>query len=356
MSKLKIAVIGIGIGGQIHIERIKVSQDVELTAIIAPNRDHNFQYASKERVPIFTTIEECASKIKLDGIIIASPNQMHERQAKICIELGIPALLEKPITSNLIEGRKLCELIEDRNAKILIGHHRAHNPILKIARETIQAGRLGKLVSFMGSAQFHKPDHYFDTGPWRKIVGGGPIFINLIHEIDSLRRLVGEITQVQAITSNSIRGFDVEDTAAINIVFENGTLGTFILSDAASTAYSWEQTSNENRKYPNYLNLDCYMISGTQGSLSIPTMHLRYVPKKTQASWWTPLEEEIIYVRNEDPIKIQLNHFADVIKGNCNPLVTARDGYRNLLITEAIKKSAEIKKIIIIDDFIMNHT
>lgn len=347
MNKLKIAVVGVGLGGQIHIKRIKNSSGVILHSIIAPNRGANIEIAAKEGVPIFHTISECIERNKPDGIIIASPNQVHAKQTRVCIEAEIPVLLEKPITSILDEGRELCDLIERSNAKILVGHHRAHNPILKVARNAILEGRLGRLVSVVGSAQFYKPDHYFEDGPWRKVPGGGPILINMIHEIDNLRRLVGEISQVQAITSNNTRGFAVEDTAVINIVFENGALGSFTLSDTAATVRSWEQTAKENPGYPSYPEEDCYLISGTKGSLAIPTMKLKYYADGTTPSWWTPFAEEVLQLSRVDPIELQLSHFADVINGHCLPLVTARDGYRNLLITEAIKESA--KKRLIID-------
>jgi predicted dehydrogenase len=346
MNKLRIAVVGVGLGGQIHIKRIKNSSEVILDSIIAPNRGANIEIAAKEGVPIFHTIIECIERNKPDGIIIASPNQVHAEQTRVCIEAEIPVLLEKPITSNLDEGRELCDLIERSNAKILIGHHRAHNPILKVARNAILEGRLGRLVSVVGSAQFYKPDHYFEDGPWRKVPGGGPILINMIHEIDNLRRLVGEISQVQAITSNSTRGFAVEDTAVINIVFKNGALGTFTLSDTAATARSWEQTTKENPGYPSYPEEDCYFISGTKGSLAIPTMKLKYYADGTTPSWWTPFAEDVLQFSRVDPIELQLSHFADVINGHCLPLVTARDGYRNLLITESIKESAKKKSII----------
>jgi predicted dehydrogenase len=346
MNKLRIAVVGVGLGGQIHIKRIKNSREVILDSIIAPNRGANIEIAAKEGVPIFHTISECIERNKPDGIIIASPNQVHAEQTRVCIEAEIPVLLEKPITSNLDEGRELCDLIERSNAKILVGHHRAHNSILKVASNAILEGRLGRLVSVVGSAQFYKPDHYFEDGPWRKVPGGGPILINMIHEIDNLRRLVGEISQVQAITSNSTRAFAVEDTAVINIVFKNGALGTFTLSDTAATARSWEQTTKENPGYPSYPEEDCYLISGTKGSLAIPTMKLKYYADGITPSWWTPFAEDVLQFSRVDPIELQLSHFADVINGHCLPLVTARDGYRNLLIIEAIKESAKKRSII----------
>lgn len=217
---------------------------------------------------------------------------------------------------------------------------------MTMSRDVIQSGRLGKLVSIIGSAQFYKPDQYFIDGPWRKEVGGGPILINLIHEIGNFRSLCGEISAVQAISSSAIRCFPVEDTVAINFLFENGVLGTFLLSDTAATAKSWEQTSRENPSYPTYQDEDCYTVTGTAGSISIPTMRIKLYPPGATPSWWMPFLEENIEIARKDPLSCQLQHFIDIIEGKVSPLVSARDGFRNLQITEAIKISARQQRLI----------
>jgi GFO/IDH/MocA oxidoreductase family protein len=51
------------------------------------------------------------------------------------------------------------------------------------AKELIDEGRLGQLVAVMGSAVFFKPDEYFADGPWRREAGGGPILLNMVHEV-----------------------------------------------------------------------------------------------------------------------------------------------------------------------------
>jgi predicted dehydrogenase len=152
--------------------------------------------------------------------------------------------------------------------------------------------------------------------------------------------MVGEIVAVQAFASNATRGFEVEDTVAINLHFENGALGAFLLSDTAASPKSWEQTSQENRSYPTYPDEDCYTIIGTNGSLAVPTMRVRSYAKKEDRSWWKPFETRVVPFERKDPLAVQIEHFAAVIRGEAVPLVTCRDGLQNLRVTEAIVEAA----------------
>jgi predicted dehydrogenase len=350
MKKLKILIVGPGLIGKQHIRRIHENVGCQLAAIVAPDHQINHDIARANQTNLYHSIVTCLENEQVDGVIISSPNQFHAEQGRLCIEAGIPVLIEKPITAIVEEGIALVELAERHHAKVLIGHHRAYSNLMTQAQHLIKSGRLGRLVSIIGSAQFFKPEHYFVDGPWRREIGGGPILINLIHEIGNLRLLCGEITAVQAISSSTIRDFAVEDTVAMNFMFKNGALGTFILSDTAATACSWEQTSRENPSYPAYDDEDCYTIAGTIGSMSVPTMRIKYYGQNTTPSWWSPFTEEIIKVERRDPLSCQLQHFIEVIKGTVAPIVSARDGLRNLQITDAVRISAQQKKLIYITD------
>ena len=214
------------------------------------------------------------------------------------------------------------------------------------AKEIIDVGALGNLVGVTGSAVFFKPDHYFNDNPWRKEIGAGPILLNMIHEVHNLRMLCGEIVAVQALSSNAIRGFAVEDTVAISLRFANGALGSFLLSDTAACARSWEQTSQENKAYSTYEDEDCYVITGTFGSLSVPTMRLKTYGKAEDRSWWKPFDESVATMTREDPLARQMEHFGAVVRGEVKPIVTARDGCENLRITEAIVESSRTGRVI----------
>jgi predicted dehydrogenase len=331
MTRTRIAVAGAGYIGLAHIAALRASPTCALSAIVDPS-----PAAAKAGMPLYGSLEELLAKDRPDGVVLATPNQVHVPQALQCIDAGLPILLEKPIAPTVVEASRLV----DRHATILVGHHRAHSPIMAKAKEVVESGVLGRVVAIMGSAMFYKPDHYFADAPWRKEPGAGPILLNMIHEVHNLRMLCGEIVAVQAIASHAARGFPVEDTVAINLQFASGALGSFMLSDTAACARSWEQTSRENKAYPSYDDEDCYVIAGTHGSLSVPTMRVKTYSRPEERSWWKPFATDTAPVRRADPIARQMEHFGAVVRGEAAPLVSARDGLANLRITEAITQAA----------------
>lgn len=337
IMSIKFVVVGPGLIGKKHIALIQANPEAKLISIVAPDHQQNHEIARDEGVPLFHSLSQCEQELEIDAVIISSPNEFHFEQALWCIERNIPVLIEKPVTVSIEEALQLNEVAKSKNAKVLVGHHRAYSTLLAFAQDIIESGRLGRLVSFVGGAQFYKPEKYFQDGAWRANLGGGPILINMIHEVGNMRALIGEIVEVQAMASTEIRQFPVEDTVVMSLRFDNGVLGTFILSDAAASPMSWEQTARENPAYPSYRDVDCYTISGTRGTLGFPTMRLKVFPPESESNWWMPMIEEKFHVKNEDPLERQLRHFIDLISGRQSAKVSVEDGYKNLLAIKAIQ-------------------
>jgi predicted dehydrogenase len=107
-----------------------------------------------------------------------------------------------------------------------------------------------------------------------------------------------------------------------------------------------EQTSQENKAYPSYEDEDCYVITGTNGSLSVPTMRLMTYPRPEGRSWWKEFEVGVVGMVRDDPLKHQIEHFGAVVRGEAQPLVSARDGLQNLRITEAIAEAARTGQVV----------
>lgn len=338
MQTLKIAVVGAGAIGKRHMQLIRDNPQTSLCAVIDPV-PAAAEVAAAEGVPYFASLDDFfASSVKADGVILATPNGLHVPGALACLQHQVPALIEKPVADTLDAAQELVAAEERSGVPLLVGHHRRHSATLIAVRDAIAAGRLGRVVSFTGTALFYKPDRYYAAGPWRAIAGGGPILINLIHEIDALRFMLGEIVCVQAMTSSAVRKFEVEDTAAILFRFASGALGTFTLSDTAAAPRSWEQTSGEDKSYANYPEQDCYFIAGTDGSIAVPTM--RMWAYEGERSWWKPFVRSGLRTGEADPMARQLEHFCDVICGRAQARSSVRDATQSLRVTLAVARAA----------------
>ncbi len=335
-TPLKLAVMGVGLIGKRHIEHIAASTEASLSAVIDPMpaaRD----LAAKAGAPWFESFGAMiAADAKPDGIIIATPNQMHVDNGLEAIAAGVPALVEKPLADDVASALRLVEASEAAHVPLLVGHHRRHNPMIQKAKQIVDSGRIGRVVTVHGFFWLMKPDDYFEPA-WRRAKGAGPILTNLIHDVDLLRYLCGEVVAVQAMGSNAIRGNAVEETAVIILRFANGALGTVNASDSVVGGWSWEQTTGENPVYPQ-TDQSCYYIGGTHGSLTVPKLEVW--SNLDKRSWWEPLHVTRIFAVDEDPLRLQIQHFCRVIRGELPPLVSGREGLNTLKVIEAVTQAA----------------
>ena len=241
--RMPIAVIGAGAIGRMHIERMLRHPDVCVAAMADPTPAAQ-ALAESLGLAWFADHRDLLEKSDARAAIVATPNHTHTDVGIDCISRGLPVLMEKPVADTLENAQRLCEAGERAGVPIMVGHQRRHNPIIQRARAMVNDGVLGRPVSVNGMATWLKPDSYFDLA-WRRQKGGGPVLINLIHDLDLLRFLVGDIESVQAMTSSAVRGFEVEDTAAVLLRFANGALGTLTVSDAAVTPWNWDLAAGE---------------------------------------------------------------------------------------------------------------
>ncbi|NEJ72778.1 gfo/Idh/MocA family oxidoreductase [Rhizobium phaseoli] len=346
MKPLKIAVMGAGLIGRRHAERVMSEPGTLLSAVIDPSpvgRD----FADNAGIQWYPSFQDIGAEERPDGVIVATPNQLHVENGMEVIATGIPVLIEKPIADDVDAAAALVTAGEKAGIPILVGHHRRHNPMIQAAKQIVDGGRLGRILAVHGTFWVAKPDDYFDI-PWRREAGAGPIFVNLIHDVDLFRFLFGEVEAVHAMESHAVRHHAVEDTAVVSLRFANGILATLNGSDAVAAPWSWEATTGENPAFPRYSSSHCYQIGGTKGSLAIPDLTLWTAT--SAPNWLEPLAEQRVPFEAADPLCLQLRHFCDVIRGKATPLVSGREGLATLRVVEAIKRSARSGQMIRLSD------
>ena len=192
---VRIAVAGAGLIGRRHVEEVDASADAVLAAIV----DHGPagpELAARFGVPVHRSLDDLFATDPPDGVVLATPNQAHVEGGLACVAAGVPVIVEKPIADSVAGATRLVEAGEAAGVPVLTGPHRNNSTVMAAARAIVRSGRLGRIVAVTGTALFHKPDDYFDVGGgWRRLPGGGPVLLNLIHDVNALLSLVGDVVQ-----------------------------------------------------------------------------------------------------------------------------------------------------------------
>jgi len=341
-EKVRLASIGAGMIGQVHARALLKVDECEYVAIcdMDPSKE---KFAKEIGVKYYNDYRKMLDSENLDGVIIAVPNEEHEKTSLDCAERGLHLFIEKPIATTLGSADRLIAGARKQNVRILAGHHRRFNPLINKARTMIQSGELGNLVGVSVLWSMYKPSDYFVTGAWRRKKGGGLILINTIHEIDNLRYVCGEIDRVYAEVSNKNRDFEVEDTVSVSVRFKNGALASILMSDTAPSLWGYECTMGENPFfYPT--KGDIYHYLGTKASLTFPGMMKIYYEDQAKIGWQYPITSTQVEVPHYDTYVEQMRHFCRVIKGEEAPRTSGEDARRTLEIIMAIIESGQSNK------------
>ena len=340
MKKINISIVGTGLMGLQHIKAISKSKKANLHSIVDIS-DNAKKLSNEYKIPLYSNVSSLLKSNQLDAVIVATPNQLHEKHTISFLKKKIPVLLEKPISDNIKSAKKIIISSKKNKTPLLIGYHRRHNAIVSKVKTIIRSGKLGNIVSANVLCWLYKHKEYFKES-WRTSRGGGPLGINLVHDIDMICYLLGSISHVQAFTTNKNRKFKVEDTATVSLIFESGALCTLNISDTIVAPWSYELTAGENPAYP-VTNQSAYMIGGTKGSIQFP--NLKYWFYKKERSWWNKIFlKSDINKKDDNTLVNQIDHFSDVVLKKVKPKVNGNDGLNSLKIFAAITKSAKTGK------------
>jgi predicted dehydrogenase len=336
-GKVPIMVIGVGLVGHRHVRHVVKEPRCELAAVVDTDPQKKI-LADEADAPFYFDIDETLPEVRADAAIIATPNQTHTEIGIRCVEEGLHILVEKPIDADPAAAIRLIETAGKKNISLLVGHHRRFNPYVQAIKGILESGRLGRIEAVSVLWALLKPTEYFTAAAWRCEPGGGPVMINFIHDIDTLRYFFDDIERIFAESSSAARGLAVEDTAVVTLRFASGLLATALVSDTVASPYSFEATTGEN-PLVFHTGQDCYRIFGDQGVLNFPDMTIWYYGSK-KMGWAHPISAESIEVTITTPLDEQLRHFCDVVEKGTAPRCSGEDALKTLQATLAIGESA----------------
>ena len=323
----RLVVLGGGLIGRRHVERIIAHPNAEIAGLVDPDPS----VASDLNVPRLSSLADID---QADGVIIATPTPLHAEHAIAVAKRGLPMLIEKPVAATLGEADHLQKTVSNTGVSVLVGHHRRHHPKAQALKEMM--AEIGQVVTVTLIWAMRKPDAYF-AGNWRTDAGS-PVMINLVHDLDLLRYWFGEITEVTALPGALLRGSGRIESGAVALRFGSGTVATISFADTAPSPWGFEAGTGEN---PNigFTEQDMMWVAGTKGGLSFPSLTMWQ-----GVDWALPAQAVASpHVPDLAPLDVQLDHFLDVIAGRAAPICSLADGRAALDIALQIENQLASK-------------
>jgi predicted dehydrogenase len=242
---LGIAVIGTGFMGKAHalgyrtasaafpgIERPRLVAIADMDRAVAEAAARRFGFARGTG-----DWRDLLSDAAIDIISITTPNALHKEMVLAALASGKHVHCEKPLAPSLADAEAMRDAAEKAGLCTQVGYNYIKNPILKLAREMIEAGEIGAVTGFRG---VHAEDYMTDAEApwsWRLDPSGGPGAIADLgsHVIGMARFLVGPIVELTAdvetvvrsrpATGGGRRAVEVDDSARLIVRFARGHAG-----------------------------------------------------------------------------------------------------------------------------------
>jgi predicted dehydrogenase len=331
-NRVRIGIVGGGFMGARHAALVAAHDDTQLVGIADPSRSSAGQ---PHGVPVLPDQASLVAAVVPDALIIATPPSTHAALARAGLGLALPMLLEKPAATRLDDIIELDLLARAAGVPVLVGHHRQYHPAVVEAARVIRDGELGRIVGVTGTFALRKDDRYHAG---RRPDDGGILLTNLVHDIDLMRVLVGDISRVAAFTSTEQRGLPGEDTVAVTLEFASGALGTLFGTDAAPSPWGWDQATTELPSIPFSPHGTAYRVLGTEAALSIPD--LTRFAHDGDNDWHSTIIATHLHAETGDAYVRQLDHFVTVVRCDTDPLVTLQHAAETQRVLEAIEQSA----------------
>ncbi|HUO88178.1 MAG TPA: Gfo/Idh/MocA family oxidoreductase, partial [Rhizomicrobium sp.] len=140
---MKVALAGQGAFGIKHLEAIQAIQGIEVISLAGGRPAGTEEVAKKWKIPHWTTdLTETLKQPGLEAVIIASPTQIHAKQAEQVMRAGKHVLIEIPISDSFADAERIARVAEETGVVAMAGHVRRFNPSHQWVHKKIKAGEL----------------------------------------------------------------------------------------------------------------------------------------------------------------------------------------------------------------------
>ena len=337
------AIIGCGMMGREHMRNIALVEGAELVAIADPDagsRDAALEQAKAlgQNIAVFGDSEDMLAKAKPDAVIIASPNFTHFDVVKPVMKAGCAVLLEKPMCTTVEDALALERVVRDYESLFWVGLEYRFMPPATRFTERVHSGEAGPIT--MLSIREHRFPFLTKVDDWNRFNRntGGTLVEKCCHFFDLMRHILqDEPVRVFASGGQDVTHLDerydgetpdILDNAFVLVDFAGGARAVLDLCMFADGSQDQEEISAVGPKGKLEVKLPSANVIWSQRDKSGPHIELVDTPSEALAAG-----------DHHGATYFQMHHFHAALTSGGAPQITARDGYRSVVMGAAAQES-----------------
>lgn len=340
-----VGVIGCGaIGQRRHIPETAANPDAKLVAVCDALGERASEVAEQYGCKAYTDYREMLKDPDIDAVVVGIRNDLHASVSIDALNAGKHVMCEKPMATNLEDAQAMITTAEKAGKFLMIGHNQRLMPAHVKAKEILESGKLGRVLTFRTFFEHPGPQNWVlerSMNTWffqKDLACLGATGDLGVHKADLIRWLVGsEAEQVAAFIGTLDKRYPsgepitVDDNAVCMLKLKNGAFGTIVAS--------WTNYGVET----NYTVLNCsngVMEIGTDPEWGVIVTYANGdVERHKVGEMATNIKQVSSGV---------MDAFVEAIKNNRKPEISGEEGYKALQIILACMEACRENKVVTI--------
>lgn len=335
-KRLGLCVVGLGRAGSIHLAALaKLGDEIETVAVVDAIAERAEDLARRYGVAKrYASLKAALADPAVEAVDICLPHDLHCDTVVRAAEAGRHVIVEKPMANTVAEADAMIAAAEKAGVTLMVGQSRRFFPAAMESQRLVASGAIGRLIHVHAGyfGLMEKPQNDW----WHLASRTGGLMLALwgSHILDYMLWLFGRLpSRVYAEASNNNRLWEGEDEVAVTLGFDDGAIGSMVLSwnarpipgekalsaDWGANAFSYER-----------------FIVGSEGTLQL----------RDERQLFRNGELVLDDVGKTDNFAVELREFAAAVREGRQPIASGREVRRAVQVMEACRRSIAERRMV----------
>jgi predicted dehydrogenase len=324
-DRIRVGLAGLGYWGPNLARNFDDLPGADLAWICDMDEEQRSRYGARfPNARATARFEDLLEDDELDAVVIATPVPTHADLARQALSAGKHVFVEKPVALTAADAEEVSDLAEERGLVLMPGHLLLYHPGIRMLKEIVESGDLGRVLVVYGNRQNHGKIRQDENVLWS--LGA--------HDLSVILDLVGEEPDEAVARGESFLTPGVEDVVFCYLTFPSGVVAHMHLS--------WLDP-HKMRKLTVVGDQKMAVFDDMEADRKI-TVYDKWpeAPTDTYAQWvarsgdiWNPS------VPKAEPLRLECEHFLALVRGEADSAPARTNGLAVVRVLEELQRSLD---------------